>query len=135
MSSDTRFFEFWQNNSFGRWKGPGIHVVIEAASADQANKIAQTKGIYFDSSIDCPCCGSRWSKAWHDEQGSIEPTVFGVPIEEVETWPSCGSGPEMPDAIVFFLDGTKKEYSTEKIGPHSTKYRYVPVTSDILVDS
>ena len=39
------------------------HVLIEADSSDEANVIAETKGIYFDgvnSGEDCPCCGDRW---------------------------------------------------------------------------
>lgn len=62
-----KLFRFRQNNSGGEFivdDTVGVHVVIEAESADQANEVA-TKylGIYFngvDEGIDCECCGDRW---------------------------------------------------------------------------
>lgn len=62
------FYHFSQNNSGGSFdfdKNDGIthHVVIEAVSAESANKKLQDIGGYFDgcdTGRDCSCCGDRW---------------------------------------------------------------------------
>jgi hypothetical protein len=60
------FYTFVQNNSFGTFvedDNLDEFVIIEAESADEANHIAESIGIYFDGvekGIDCPCCGDRW---------------------------------------------------------------------------
>lgn len=61
----NKFYEYDQNNSGGFWKLPAISVIIEASSPEEANKIAQENGVYFDDKWDdCPsCCGSRWYDA------------------------------------------------------------------------
>ena len=65
----TKMYEFRQNNSGGvldvdenvcKW------MFIEAENSEQANKIAQDLGVYFDgceNGQDCDCCGDRWSEA------------------------------------------------------------------------
>lgn len=73
-----RWFEFQQNNSGGSFvtddaEGIGPHVWIQAYTPEQANDIAETKGIYFDgcqTGGDCPCCGDRWYRVWDGEDGS-----------------------------------------------------------------
>lgn len=57
------FFEFDQNNSGGIFTRPAHSVWIEADSADEANKLAEENGLYFngcDDGLDCDCCGDRW---------------------------------------------------------------------------
>jgi len=62
------FYLYRQNNSFGEWKSVlglvASCVIIEAATASDANAIAVANGLYFDgieSGADCPCCGGdRW---------------------------------------------------------------------------
>jgi hypothetical protein len=62
------FFLFNQNNSGGSFhldKSTGItcYVIVEASNADEANRIAESLGIYFDgcdTGQDCECCGDRW---------------------------------------------------------------------------
>ena len=62
----NKFYHFPQNNSGGRFvinDEANVHVIIEAADANEANQIAQEKGIYFDgvsAGRDCECCGDRW---------------------------------------------------------------------------
>jgi hypothetical protein len=71
----TKFFEFYQNNSGGSFdiddeRGIGARVWIEAVDADHANSRAEDIGIYFDgvmSGYDCECCGDRWHSAWKDD--------------------------------------------------------------------
>lgn len=100
------FYTFNQNNSGGsfvRDEQAGICevVIIEADSAQEANDIAETKGIYFDgchSGYDCPCCGDRWYSKWHDD-GDEVPSIYGEPISE-----SNGSM-FRKDCFVHYKDG------------------------------
>ncbi len=59
-----RFYAFRQNNSAGLFdEGVGHVVLVEAATADEANQRAQAVGVYFHGCAmgrDCPCCGDRW---------------------------------------------------------------------------
>jgi len=48
----------------------GYDVYIYASDKNEANKIAEAKGLYFDGvskEIDCECCGDRWHTAWYPE--------------------------------------------------------------------
>ena len=61
------FYLYRQNSSFGQSKSVlglvASCVIIEAATASDANAIAVANGLYFDGVIsgrDCPCCGDRW---------------------------------------------------------------------------
>jgi hypothetical protein len=77
------WFKFRQNNSGGHWdidddKGIGPNVWIEAKNAKQANKLAESIGIYFngvDSGIDCECCGDRWYEVWESSEGENSVTT------------------------------------------------------------
>ena len=71
------FYEYHQNNSFGYFEGLKT-VIVEADSAEEADRIASENGVYFDgvaSGIDCGCCGNRWYHAWGE--GSDEPEIYG----------------------------------------------------------
>jgi hypothetical protein len=65
----SKFYKFRQNNSGGSFIKPAVNVIIEADSAKEANEIALTKGVYFDESRDCYCCGSRWYEV--DDQDGV----------------------------------------------------------------
>ena len=55
------YFKFRQNNSFGHFVGTPL-VFVQADNADDANRIAQDYGIYFNGvadGVDCDCCGDR----------------------------------------------------------------------------
>lgn len=61
----TRFYCFDQNNSGGGFDTIGENVIVEAHNADEANRIAESVGVYFDGMedgeyVDCECCGDRW---------------------------------------------------------------------------
>ncbi len=62
-----KFFEYRQNNSVGRYDNAiPDRVYIYAKNPDEANKLAETFGIYFNGvadGIDCGCCGDRWREA------------------------------------------------------------------------
>jgi hypothetical protein len=113
-----RFYTYSQNNSGGGFKnsesnGISEYVIIEASSADHANKRAEEIGLYFDGcedGRDCSCCGDRWSKA--DEYDGYEvPSLYGDPIENIK------KSYFRKDYFIHYLDGTfeKKELLNEKL--------------------
>lgn len=85
---ESMFYEFNQNNSGGSFDISDTlahFVIIEAYSADQANAIAKSLGIYFDGcddETDCPCCGDRWYRAWGE--GDKTPMIYGKDPSEYE---------------------------------------------------
>ena len=105
------FYEYNQNNSGGGFDvndNVTYSVIIEADSADEADRKAEEIGIYFDDDydIDCECCGTRWSRAWGD--GEETPSIFGNPVEDHEEyWSKDGQ----PYAYVYYKDGTKRSFS------------------------
>lgn len=60
------FYEFNQNNSYGRFdvNENVCHILfIEADTYEDAKDKAEELGCYWngvDNGIDCPCCGDRW---------------------------------------------------------------------------
>ena len=106
------FYGFNQNNSGGVFKinkNVTVNVFIEADSANKANDIAESVGIYFDGVAvgrDCDCCGDRWYKAYKDD-GEKEPMIDGTPVADYkESWVKKGD----PYAHVYNADGTKVTY-------------------------
>ena len=89
------FYTFRQNNSGGALRLPAINVSVEADSADEANDIAESHGVYFDDDydIDCECCGQRWSRVteWGTYEEPCEPhsrdqrwaDMYDVPVSIV----------------------------------------------------
>jgi hypothetical protein len=81
------FYHFSQNNSGGSFdydERDGIthHVVIEADSPEEANRKAESIGIYFygcDDGRDCSCCGDRWYPT-DNYDAKEEPEIFGKPV-------------------------------------------------------
>jgi hypothetical protein len=109
----TKFFDFSQNNSGGRWvfdkeKGLTCNVIIEAQNAADANRIAEEKGIYFNgcsTGDDCSCCGDRWSSQWDDEKGDAVPSIYGEPVGVKESHRARWCDDVLPIAV-HYLDGT-----------------------------
>ena len=72
MSKD-KIYRFDQNNSFGHFiinDAVCPRVYITAKNPKEANKKAESIGIYFDGvskDIDCPCCGDRWYRVHEDD--------------------------------------------------------------------
>lgn len=96
MTSPTKFFHFWQNNSGGRFDVDDVvdegGVVFEAKDADEANKRAKDAGV-FDRSF-CECCGSRFFTC-------SEFDAFDTVEEAVS---------EHSPVVVHFKDGTSKKF-------------------------
>ena len=111
------FFEYHQNNSGGGFDidesaGISVNVIIEADSAEEANRKAEDIGLYFDGDGDCSCCGNRWYEQWDDSDGDAVPSHYGTPIQDVEfgkgldfKWNKSG-----PETYVHFKDGTIQGY-------------------------
>jgi hypothetical protein len=102
------FFHFRQANVGGkfywtRYMRPNI--LIEADAPEDANERALLAGIYFKGAttgIDCNCnvCGDRWEQKDFDEEGTIVPTVYEMPIlVSPEPWEN------MADTVVHYKKG------------------------------
>ena len=76
----TYYYTFEQKNSGGYWDLEYHFVIIEAPNADEANDIAEKHGVYFDSSRDCSCCGSRWSSVYEDD-ATDAPEIFSDSLD------------------------------------------------------
>ncbi len=82
------FYDFRQNNSGGGFDyneaaGISVHVIVEADSADEANRKAEEIGLYFGGEGDCPCCGDRWYEASEYDRAEV-PSIYGTPLTEHE---------------------------------------------------
>lgn len=103
----SKFYTYDQNNSGGSFDvddNVSEYVIIEAKSADHANKIAEDIGIYFDgcsTGDDCSCCGDRWYRAY-DDDGKDEPMICSTPVRQY------GGSIFKNKVIVYFLNGTKE---------------------------
>lgn len=70
MKKKLKFYEYQQNNVFGKYvcdDNLDETVYIQAHTFDEANKIGESLGMYFngvdaEDKSDCPCCGNRWVK-------------------------------------------------------------------------
>lgn len=62
---ETKFYPYRQNNAGGNFIG-AKHIIIEAASAEEANEIAENRGMDFGPS-DCQCCGPRWRRVQEED--------------------------------------------------------------------
>lgn len=113
------FFHFSQNNSGGSFSysypdGITHHVIIEADSADKANKKAEDIGLYFGGcnlGYDCDCCGDRWYEQYSDKDGTPEPAIYGQILGTRANnygWMKPGR-----ETVVHFADGTRKWYNSD----------------------
>lgn len=110
------FYTFDQNSSGGGYAAPANYVIIEAASADEANVLAKGVGIYFDGvkdGWDCECCGSRWSR------------VFDNPYDACSSPSICGRVPEENDNFLIFYKDEDEAREQNKTFDEETKLRQV----------
>jgi hypothetical protein len=105
-----KFYQFSQNNSGGSFHindTVAHHVVIEAASAADANAKAQDIGIYFngcDDDRDCPCCGDRWYPT-DEYDAEDKPEIYGMEPAKYEDWFTPKGKPK---CIIHYADGRKE---------------------------
>lgn len=99
------FYTYRQNNSGGFFiidDEVNVYVIIEAASAAEADSIAQDKGIYFDgceSGMDCSCCGDRWIPATWEDDPTETPQIYGGPPSDFR------------DYVIYYLDGRVERFT------------------------
>jgi hypothetical protein len=111
------FFEYNQNNSGGGFDvdhaaGLSHIVIIEADSADEANRKAEDIGLYFNGWGDCSTCGNRWYEA-SDYDADDVPSHYGTPIQDIEWGPFPLASKWIRDgaeAYVHFKDGKFQGY-------------------------
>jgi hypothetical protein len=83
------FYHYRQNNSYGCFvtdERLDQDVIIEASSPAEADKRAESLGIYFEGvrrGTDCSCCGDRWHRAF--ETGDEVPSIYGEPVTDSDT--------------------------------------------------
>lgn len=130
-----KFFTYHQNNSGGVFHSDeqvAPVVIIEAESAYDANDIALEVGIYFDGEGDCPCCGSRWQRAWDDEEGDDWPRIYGQsPLHYVEggTYYSRSRGTDTWEVIVYYANGDVYRYAQGRL--KHTDYEDEPIQGSV----
>lgn len=113
------FYTYYQNNSGSRWTNDdnvNQYVIIEAESAELADKKAETIGIYFEGvnrGYDCECCGDRWYRA-RDKKGSKTPTVYGKDVENFFSNNSLMLSNSKTAIIIYYLDGKKEIHRKHK---------------------
>lgn len=81
------FYLFRQNNSGGRFHPPAVIVAVESNSPQEANRIAEANGLYFngvDNDLDCSCCGDRWYPIWGEDNTSDGYTIVTTEGEVTE---------------------------------------------------
>lgn len=102
------FYHYSQNNSGGDFvvNGSVAHqVIIEAKTADEANRIAETIGLYFDGRGDCPCCGNRWYEAYGEGDGT--PLIYGIePQDYYSSWVNSNE----VYCYVYYLNGVVEDH-------------------------
>jgi len=110
-----RYFHFSQNNSGGSFDVDdkvAHHVIIQARSPEEANRLAINVGIYFEgcsTGQDCSCCGDRWYPAYGD--GDETPLIYD---QDPATHKSMFTTPGQPVCHVYHLDGSKTTYRQPK---------------------
>lgn len=113
------FFTYAQNNSYGAFDvddNVKHYVIIEANSAKEADKKAESIGLYFDGvekGRDCPCCGDRWSKADDPDfgiNGTEKPEIWGQSVSE---YIKENGAFWKKEAIVYYKDGKVKVFAAQ----------------------
>lgn len=112
-SRPSKFFCYNQNNSGGGFdfdekRGISCYVIIEAATAQEADDRAETIGLYFDgcdAGRDCECCGDRWYTAYGE--GEDSPRVYGADVDFVDhSGRSRWMKDAEPEGYIHYLDHT-----------------------------
>ena len=110
-----RYFHFSQNNPGGSFvidETVAHHVIIQARSPEEANRIAVNVGMYFEgclAGLDCNCCGDRWSQAYGE--GDETPLIYG---SDPAAYQDYFTKPGQPMCYVYHLDGSKTTYRQPK---------------------
>jgi hypothetical protein len=113
----AKYFHFSQNNSGGSFHindNVAHHVIVQAYTTEEANRLAEDIGIYFDgcnSDRDCSCCGDRWSRQWSDDKGDDTPMIYK---DKPEDHHEFFTKPGLPICHVYHIDGSKTTYRKQE---------------------
>lgn len=125
-NAPLNFYRFRQNNSGGEFHiddAVSVEVLIQAASANEANHKAKEVGIYFDGvdkGIDCECCGDRWWAVDHPLESFVTYDRSngwnGVTRKDVREYAQVVAdddwwATDKPSVIVYFADGTVERFT------------------------
>lgn len=115
------FFTYKQNeqfNGFMRNKHVNEWVIVEADSAEEANRFADAEaGLYFNGcfkDLDHPDDGDRWSIAIESDADPV-PMIYDVELTddmELTGFYQARTNPFV-NCYVYFKDGTRKSYSVD----------------------
>lgn len=116
----SRFYEYRQNNSGGSFiidedRGLSVEVIVEADSVADADRRAESIGLYWKGcrdGRDCTCCGDRWSQFWgwgDGADGDPVPSIYQRPLIDFPD-PNDRLGPirwagDQPHVFVHVKDG------------------------------
>lgn len=106
------FFTYNQNNSGGGWDfdpaaGISHFVIIEANSNDEADRLAEEKGLYFDgcrAGRDCSCCGDRWYRQYSDD-GTEVPEIYGQKVGDITSTKNMMKALDDDTKVFHWVDG------------------------------
>lgn len=114
------FYTYYQNNSGGNYQedhehGISCYVIVEAGSPGEANDKAERIGLYFDSDMDCECCGPRWSRKRVSTDAREIPNVYGCPVAELDFDNDnlFKTIEDNPEGYVHYLDGRVEAFGIE----------------------
>lgn len=110
------FYHFNQNNSggafvFNEHRGITRHVIIEAASREEANDALEQLGEAFDEG--CPCCGDRWSRQASWDEGTSTPKVYDEDPDNQELYRKFARMAPGKETCVHYLDGRKEWFGKQ----------------------
>ena len=91
----NKYYFFDQNNSGGDTYKVGEleHLVIKASCSYEANRIAESMGLYFNGVLkdrDCPCCGDRWNPVSESDAMTLEEAQAKVEDYTARGWQKVG---------------------------------------------
>jgi len=107
MSEETKklnWYHFRQNNTGGSFTGPAISIYVQATDSEEADRIAEDNGAYFDGSGDCMCCGFRWNESWGAEDDDFD--IEDIRSAESHRWAVMEG---VQTSLIVFADGKKEE--------------------------
>jgi hypothetical protein len=99
-ASQMKWFHFPQFENDTEIVAPAKHVLIEAESPTEANRIAKENGIYFSDD-------RRWTVIAPDDEGKNQPTIYGFPLEFFE---NVSNETGLPGILLIDRTGERRVY-------------------------
>lgn len=109
-----KYYSYRQNNSGGSFIVDDYvahNVIVQAESPQQADTIAESKGVYFngcESGLDCECCGDRWHPTYEGD-ATDTPLVYGKEPKE-----AIKDGWFNDECVIYHSDGKVERVTNER---------------------